>query len=78
MPIIQSAKKQMRHAKRNAQANDTRRRAFRDAVRAFRAKPTAALLRSAFSTLDRAVDSKVIHANKAARLKSNLSKLLAK
>lgn len=68
----------MRHAKRNKLANDKRRAAFREAVKAFRTKPTATLLRTVFSTLDRAVDNKVIHANRAARLKSNLSKLLAK
>lgn len=78
MPIIKSAKKQMRHAKRNKLANDKRRKTFRDAIKAFRTNPSAKLLQGVFSSLDRAVDAKVIHMNRAGRLKSNLSKLLAK
>ncbi|MEK7521491.1 MAG: 30S ribosomal protein S20 [Patescibacteria group bacterium] len=78
MPIIKSAKKQMRHSRRNKLANDKRRSAFREAIKAFRASPTQKLLQNVFSTLDRAVDNQVIHANRAARLKSNLSKLLSK
>ena len=66
----------MRHAKRNKLANDKRRKSFRDAIKAFRTSPSAKLLPEVFSSLDRAVDNHVIHANRAARLKLNLSKLL--
>ncbi|MBI3955662.1 30S ribosomal protein S20, partial [Candidatus Gottesmanbacteria bacterium] len=41
-------------------------------------KPTAKALASAFTQLDKAAKTNVIHKNKASRLKSRLSKLLQK
>lgn len=43
-----------------------------------RKKPTVKTLESLFSALDKAVKGRVIHKNKAARLKSRLSKLMKK
>ncbi|MBI2268003.1 MAG: 30S ribosomal protein S20 [Candidatus Blackburnbacteria bacterium] len=77
MPIIKSAKKALRQSKRNRKANERRKSQTREAVSSFRKDPTSSLLKKAFSALDRAVDNRVIHKNKASRLKSNLSKLLS-
>ncbi|MBI4029000.1 MAG: 30S ribosomal protein S20 [Candidatus Blackburnbacteria bacterium] len=76
MPILKSAKKALRHDRRNRAQNNKRIQAYREAVKAFRTKPAKGLLEKAFSALDRAVDNKVIHTNKASRLKSRLSKML--
>lgn len=43
-----------------------------------RKNPTAKALQKVYSQLDRAVKKKLIHKNKASRLKSRLSKLLVK
>ena len=64
--------------KRRAQLNLRVKTAFKEAVSVMRKHPTAKNLVSVFRTVDRAAKSKVIHANKAARLKSRLSKLLVK
>lgn len=76
MPIIKSAKKALRQSHRKGAENDKRRVAFREQIKNYKGKPSEKLLALAFSSLDRAVDNKVIHKNRASRLKSNLSKLL--
>ncbi|OGY09923.1 MAG: hypothetical protein A2782_04445 [Candidatus Blackburnbacteria bacterium RIFCSPHIGHO2_01_FULL_43_15b] len=76
MPILKSAKKALRHDRRNRVQNNNRTLAYKEAVKAFRIKPGKTLLEKAFSALDRAVDNKVIHTNKASRLKSRLTKTL--
>lgn len=76
MPILKSAKKALRQAKRNRAQNNKRIQAYKEAVKTFRTKPGKEVLEKAFSALDRAVDNNVIHRNKASRLKSRLSKVL--
>jgi len=76
MPVIKSAKKALRQSGRNRLSNDKRRQDFREAIKGFRENPTLKLLSGAYSSLDRAVDNKVIHLNRASRLKANLQKLL--
>ncbi|MBI4990928.1 30S ribosomal protein S20, partial [Candidatus Gottesmanbacteria bacterium] len=44
----------------------------------FKKNPTPSLLSKVFKVLDTAAKKNIFHANKAARLKSNLSKLLGK
>ena len=69
MPIIKSAKKRVRTARKAAIRNSRTRRGLRDALKAFSAKPAAQSHSSAQSKLDLAVKRGVIHKNKAARLK---------
>lgn len=76
MPILKSAIKKLKQAKVKAERNRGRKRALKEAIEEFKKKPTAKLLSSAFSHLDKIAKVGVIHKNKAARLKSRLSKKL--
>lgn len=76
MPVIKQAIKKVRQDKRKTVMNLKVKKAYKTAVLAFRKKPSADLLKSAFKALDRAAKTNVIHKNKSARLKSRLSKLL--
>jgi small subunit ribosomal protein S20 len=69
MPIIKSAKKRVRTARKAAVRNSKTRRSLRNALKIFAASPSAKLHSSAQSTLDKAANKGVIHKNKAARLK---------
>lgn len=78
MPITKQAIKKLRRD-RSRQADNARvREGLRDAVKTVRRKPTAKALRLAFQHLDKAAKTHLIHKNKAARLKSRLSRLLKK
>jgi small subunit ribosomal protein S20 len=69
MPIIKSAKKRVRTARKAAVRNSKTRRSLRNALKIFAASPSAKSHSSAQSTLDKAANKGVIHKNKAARLK---------
>lgn len=79
MPIIKSAKKRVRVAKKAAVRNSKTKRALKSAVKSFhaaisgKAKNTAALSK-AQSEIDKAAKKNVIHKNKAARKKAQLAK----
>ena len=75
MPIIQSAKKKMRQDKRRTKRNKPVRTQVKTAVKDARVKPSKRTLQEAFSALDIAAKKHILHKNKAARLKSRLSKL---
>lgn len=85
MPNIQSAAKALRQSKRRQARNLVRRVEFRDAVKNFKKlvaagkfDDAAKLLPIVYQKLDKAAKSGVIKRNKAARLKSRTSKLIAK
>ena len=78
MPIIKSAVKALRQDKKRAKNNMPVKKKFREAVKKARKKPTLKNLKQAYSILDKAAKKKIIHKNKAARLKSRLAKLLKK
>jgi ribosomal protein S20 len=69
MPIIQSAKKRVRVARKAAIRNSKTRRALKSSLKTFHAQPSTAGHSTAHSELDKAVKKGVIHKNKAARLK---------
>lgn len=69
MPIIKSAKKRVRTARKAAIRNSKTKRTVRTAIKEFVAKPTEKSLVNAQSNIDRAAKKGVIHKNKAARLK---------
>ena len=69
MPIIKSAKKRVKTAKKAAVRNSKTKRSLRSALKAFVRKPSAAGHSAAQSNLDKAVKKGIIHKNKAARLK---------
>jgi ribosomal protein S20 len=69
MPIIKSAKKRVRTARKAAIRNSKTHRSLKSALKTFAKKPATASLSEAHSNLDKAVKKGVIHKNKAARLK---------
>ncbi len=77
MPVLKHAKKKLQQDKarlaRNAKVKET----FKELVKSAKANPSADALSKAFSGLDKAVKENVIHKNKAARMKSSLSRLVA-
>lgn len=75
MPIIKNAKKALRSSKRKAGVNQLLRAKTRTSVKQSRLEPTLDSIKTAFSNLDKSVKKKLMHKNKAARLKSALSKL---
>ncbi|HSW89860.1 MAG TPA: 30S ribosomal protein S20 [Patescibacteria group bacterium] len=76
MPITKSALKALRQDKKRAIMNQPVRSRVKSSMDAVKAAPKLETLSSAFSALDRAVKRHIIHRNKAARLKSQLSKLV--
>ncbi|HUS59811.1 MAG TPA: 30S ribosomal protein S20 [Nevskiaceae bacterium] len=76
MPITTSAKKALRQDRRRAVINKKIKRKIKKALKKARQKPTKKTLAEAARVLDRAAKKKLIHKNKAARLKSRLVKLL--
>lgn len=75
MPIIKSAIKKVRKDKLRTARNKKRELALKSAIKKARVTRSAKNLQAAFSVLDKAAKVNLIHHNKAARLKSRLSKL---
>lgn len=78
MPITKRAIKKLRHDRVRSVQTDSVRKTLRKLIKAARVSPGKKSLSTAFRALDKAVKNHVIHKNKAARLKSRLSKLLKK
>lgn len=74
MPIIKSAIKRAKQTVIRRDRNVATKRALKDAVKAFNAKPTAATLSAAQSAIDTAVKKNVLNKNTASRRKALLSK----
>jgi small subunit ribosomal protein S20 len=77
MPVIKSAIKKLRKDKVREERNDMFRKQLRDALRAVK-KPEAKFttIKDAHSLIDKAVKNNLIHANKAARMKSQTAKII--
>jgi len=73
MPIIKSAKKRVRLARKAAVRNVKTKRLIKVAVKAFQTKATQTSLSQAQSALDTAVKKGVLNKNKAARKKRQLA-----
>lgn len=76
MPVIKSAKKKLRQDKKREKANKILRNAFRNAIREAQKSKTSEKIIKAVKLVDNAAKKKLIHKNKAARIKSSLSKLV--
>lgn len=74
MPIIKSAIKKVRKDRTRTARNRKRELALKAAVKKARTSKSPKDLQAAFSALDKAAKVNLIHKNKAARLKSRLSK----
>lgn len=69
MPIIKSAKKRVKVAKKATIRNSKTKRSLKTALKAFTAKPESKTHSVAQSNIDKAVKKGLMHKNKAARLK---------
>ena len=78
MPITQSAKKALRRDKRRTIVNLRIKKKIKSVLKKVKGKPTKKNVALTYSTIDRAVKKNIIHRNKAARLKSRLTKLMKK
>jgi small subunit ribosomal protein S20 len=78
MPITARAEKKLRHDRKRSKLNAKRLSSMRSYVKTARKNPSAKTVDSAYQALDKAAKTHSIHKNKAARLKSRLSKLIAK
>lgn len=74
MPIIKSAKKRVRVARKATIRNSKTKRALRASLKLFAKQPTAKAHSTTQSHLDKAVKKGIMHKNKAARLKSQAAK----
>jgi ribosomal protein S20 len=73
MPIIKSAKKRVRVAAKAAVRNSKTKRSLKGALRLFGRKTSASSHAGAQSAIDKAAKKGLLHKNKAARLKRQLS-----
>lgn len=76
MPVIKSAKKKLRQDKKREKTNKILRTAFKDAIKDAQKSKTPEKIIKAVRLVDKAAKKKLIHKNKAARIKSGLSKLI--
>ena len=74
MPVIKSAKKQMRQDKKRTNRNIRMSNTYKEAVQKAKEKPTKKTIAKAQSAIDKAAKRNVIHKNKAARLKGSISR----
>lgn len=74
MPIIKSAKKRVKTIRKATVRNKHTKRNLKTALRTFSAKSTDKGHREAQSAIDKALKKRIIHKNKAARLKRQASK----
>lgn len=78
MPVIKSAKRALRGSKVKESINKLIMSKLEVAVRAAKKSKSLDKVNKAMSFADRATKKRVIHKNKAARIKSQLAKLLPK
>lgn len=77
MPILKNAKKALRASQAKAVFNLRVKSILKTMVTKMTKMPSVENLQSAFSAVDKAVKRNLVHKNKAARVKSQLSKLLS-
>lgn len=78
MPVTKTAKRALRSSKRKEEVNKQIRSDLETAIRIAKKKKGTKDILTAISFTDRAAKKKIIHKNKAARIKSLLTKLLVK
>lgn len=76
MPVTKTAKRALRSSKKKEVVNQQIRANLEAAIRVARKKKGAKNILTAISLADRTAKKNIIHKNKAARIKSSLSKLL--
>ena len=75
MPIIKSAKKKLRQDKKRTAQNLKYKKGYKQALKSLKkSKDKTKALKKAYSQVDKAVKKRVIHKNKASRLKSQIAR----
>ncbi len=74
MPLLKQARKKMRRDRKRTEFNHSKKIALKQSIKLMRKTPSPKNLTSVFSKLDKAVKTRLIHKNRANRLKSRLSK----
>lgn len=77
MPILKHAKKKLKQDKKRTIRNKLVKNTFKLAVKKAKTEKNAKTVSGAFKAIDKAVKKNLIHKNKAARMKSSLSKLVS-
>lgn len=75
MPVIKSAIKKLRRDRKKEKQNDFFRKNLDKALRIAEKEKSASKIKDAVSILDKGVKKNLMHKNKAARIKSRLTKL---
>lgn len=78
MPVTKTAKRALRGSKKKALVNSLTTTKLEAAIRVAKKSKNREKILAAITLLDRTAKKKVIHKNKAARIKSTLSKLMPK
>ncbi len=76
MPVIKSAKKKLRQDKKRQAENKKIKDLLKKTIKEAFKNATEKTIKEAFSIVDKAAKKRIIHKNKAAHLKSALSKKL--
>lgn len=76
MPVTKSAIKTLRKEKRKEKINNDLRENLRESLKKAKKTNSEASIKKAISFVDKAVKKNLMHKNKAARIKSRLSKLI--
>ncbi len=75
MPLLANARKALRVSKKKTEVNSRVKSILKTMVDKMKKSPSAENLRNAYSTVDTSVKKHLMHKNKAARVKAQLSKL---
>lgn len=77
MPILANAKKALRVSQRKTIVNQRAKSRVKTMSDKMKKTPSSENLATAYSAIDRAVKKNIFHKNKAARLKSQLTRLIS-
>lgn len=77
MPILQNAKKALRVSKRKNTINSRIKSRVKTSLQTLKTKPSADAVTELYSRIDRAVKRNIIPKNRAARIKSQASRLVS-
>lgn len=78
MPVTKTAKRALRSSRRKEAVNKARIARMEISIRQANKKTSEKTIRKAIGLTDKAAKNKLIHKNKAARIKSRLAKLSSK
>ncbi len=78
MPLTKQAIKKLRRDRERSQTRAVEEKKLQSLIKTMRKNPSQKALTSVFSSLDKAAKIHIAHPNKVSRLKSRLTKLLAK